>query len=365
MEIKKMAQFPFGNDPAKIEKYLAFWNWDDVTRPLVGFSFVGWFPMNEFAVCQNWVSSDYLTLEMVEPQDFMDDHVRLAREGEIIDDDMIRGACPTQVSIPFLPAMLGNPLRILPQNILGDERKLPWEEALAVSLDAAHPWYRKYMAFIDALVERAGGRFPVSHGPEIGPTDLHAILRGHNESIMDLVTAPQKSAKLLWHLGEIVRDLFDAIWQRIPLYHNGYFDAQYCLWSPRPIIRMQEDATAVYSPDLYRRIVQPVDRMLAESFSCNFMHLHSTSMFLLDAFLEIEEIPCFEINNDAVGPPIADMVPYFQQVQAAGRSLLIRGAFTANDMRLLMDSLESRGLFLNIMVKSMEEIEVLRPIVGM
>ena len=59
------------------------------------------------------------------------------------------------------------------------------------------------------------------------------------------------------------------------------------------------------------------------------------------------------------------MVPYFQQVQAAGRSLLIRGAFTADDMRLLMDSLESRGLFLNIMVKSMEEIEDLRPIVGM
>ena len=86
-----MAQFPFGNDPAKIEKYLAFWKRDDVTRPLVGFSFVGWFPMNEFAVCQNWASSDYLTLDMVEPQNFMDDHVRLAREGEIIDDDMIHG----------------------------------------------------------------------------------------------------------------------------------------------------------------------------------------------------------------------------------------------------------------------------------
>ena len=224
-----MAQFPFGNDPNKIEKYRAFWGRDAVSRPLVGFSFVGWFPMEEFAACRNWTSSDYLTVDMVKPQDFMDDHVRLAREGEMIDDDMIRGACPTQVTVPFLPAMLGNPLRILPQNILGDERKLPWEEALAVGLDAAHPWYLKYMAFIDALVEIAAGRFPVSHGPEIGPTDLHAILRGHNESIMDLMTAPEKSAELLWHLGEIVRDMFKAVWQRIPLFHNGYFDAQYCM----------------------------------------------------------------------------------------------------------------------------------------
>jgi hypothetical protein len=360
-----MAQFPCGNDPVKIEKYRAFWNRDAVARPLVGFSFVGWFPMEEFAVCRNWTSAEYLALDMVEPQDFLDDHVRLAREGEIIEDDMIRGACPTQVTVPFLPAMLGNPLRILPQNILGVERKLPWEEAFAIELEATHPWYLKYMAFVDALVERAAGRFPVSHGPEIGPTDLHAILRGHNESILDLMTAPENSARLLWHLGEIVRDLFKAVWQRIPLFHGGWFDAQYCLWSPGPIIRMQEDATAVYSPDLYRRLVQPVDRMLAQSFSCNFMHLHSTSMFLLDAFLEIEEIPCFEINNDASGPPVADMVPYFQKVQTAGRSLLIRGAFTPTELQLLMDSLEARGLFLNIMVKSMAEIEALRPIVGM
>jgi hypothetical protein len=360
-----MAQIPFGNDPAKIEKYQSFWNRDDVARPLIGFSLVGWFPMEEFAVCQNWGSSEYLSLDMINPQDFMEDHVRLAREGEVIDDDMIRGACPTQVSVPFLPAMLGNPLRILPQNILGGERKLSWDHAFEVSLDAADPWYLKYMAFIDALVEIAAGRFPVSHGPEIGPTDLHAILRGHNESIMDLMDAPGKSAKFLWHLGEIVRDMFEAVWQRIPLFHGGYFDAQYCLWSPGPIIRIQEDATAVYSPDLYRRMVQPVDRMLADSFSSSFMHLHSTSMFLLGAFLEIEELPCFQINNDAIGPPVADMVPYFQKVQQAGRSLLIRGAFSPDEARLLMDSLESRGLFLNIMVKSMEEIETLRPIVGM
>ena len=360
-----MVQISFGNDPAKIEKYLSFWNRDDVPRPLVGFSLVGWFPMEEFAICQSWESSEYLTPDMVNPSDFIEDHVRLVREGEVIDDDMIRGACPTQVSVPFLPAMLGNPLRILPDNILGDERKLSWDEAFAVYLDPANPWYMKYMAFVDALVEIAAGRFPVSHGPEIGPTDLHAVLRGHNESIMDLMDEPEKSAKLLWQLGEVMRDMFEAIWQRIPLFHGGYFDAQYCLWSPGPIIRIQEDATAVYSPGLYRRLVQPVDRMLADAFDSSFMHLHSTSMFLLEAFLEIEELSCFQINNDAVGPPVADMVPYFQKVQEAGRSLLIRGAFTPDEVRLLMDSLDARGLFLNIMVKSMAEIETLRPIVGM
>jgi hypothetical protein len=45
--------------------------------------------------------------------------------------------------------------------------------------------------------------------------------------------------------------------------------------------------------------------------------------------------------------------------------LLIRGSFTPDELRLLMDSLSPRGLYLYIMVESMEEIEQLRPIVGM
>jgi hypothetical protein len=71
------------------------------------------------------------------------------------------------------------------------------------------------------------------------------------------------------------------------------------------------------------------------------------------------------VNNDALGPPVAAMVPYYRRVQEAGKPLLIRGSFNAEEMRLLMDSLEPRGLFLNMMVTRMEEIEALRPLVGM
>jgi hypothetical protein len=214
-------------------------------------------------------------------------------------------------------------------------------------------------------VQFSAGRFPVSHAAEIGPTDLHAVLRGHTQSLLDLADEPEKSARLLWRLGEFFRDVTEDIWKRLPRFHGGCFDAQYSLWAPGPIIRMQEDATAVFSPALYRRFVQPVDRMLARHFVSSFIHLHSTSMFLLDAFLEIEEIRCFEINNDALGPPVAAMIPRFQKVQRANRPLLIRGSFTADELKLVVDALEPRGLFLNIMVKSMDEIETLRPAVAM
>ena len=280
-----MSKAPFGNDPAKIKRYTAFWNREDVKRPLVGFTFVGWFPFQEFAACKAWSSARHLTPDMIAPEAFMEDYIRMLREGETLDDDLIRGACPMQVAVPFLPGILGCNLRILPDNVLGEERHLSWDEALQLELDHEHPWFRKYMEFAQALVACSNGRFPVSHAAELGPTDLHAVVRGHNESIMDLVDEPERSAELLRRMGEIFRDMTEEFWKRVPLFHGGYFDAQYSLWAPGPIIRMQEDATAVFSPALYRKFVQPVDRMLAGHFPSSFIHLHSTSMFLLEAFL--------------------------------------------------------------------------------
>ena len=360
-----MSKAPYGNDPAKIERYEAFWSRADVKRPLVGFSFAGWFPLGEFAVCKEWKSSAYLTPDMIVPEEFMADHLRMLREGEAIDDDLLRGAGPTQVAVPFLPGVLGCKARILPDNVMGEEQNLSWDAALEVHLDTQNPWFRKYVEFGEALVAASHGLFPVSHGAEIGPTDLHAVLRGHNQSILDLVDEPERSAELLTKLGDIFCEFTREFWKQLPLFHGGYFDGQYSLWSPGPIIRMQEDATAVYSPELYRKFVQPVDRRLAGRFASSFMHLHSTSMFLLDAILEIEEIRCFEINNDVCGPPLQDMLGHFQKVQRASRPLLIRGSFNPQEIRLLMDTLEPRGLFLNIMVNTMEEVESLRPLVGM
>jgi hypothetical protein len=88
-------------------------------------------------------------------------------------------------------------------------------------------------------------------------------------------------------------------------------------------------------------------------------------MFILDAFLEVEELKCFEINNDAIGPPLAEMLPFFRMVQQARRSLLIRGSLTPEDARKIMDSLEPRGLYLLVVVKDERETEALRPILGL
>ena len=355
----------FGNDPQKIKGYHRFWGLADVRRPLVGFTMRGFFPMEEYAVTRAWPTNTYLEPEMVMPEAFLQDEERLLKEGELFEDDILRGDMPGASAIPWLSGMLGSRLRILPGNILGEDRAASWDEFERLHLDRENPWFKKYIEFAQVLVKHSRGRYPVSHGALVGPCDILAELRGHTQSIFDIVEEPERARQALWRATHIFEEITVEIWKHLPVFAGGYFDGLYQLWSPGPIIRIQEDSSGLYSPALYRALLQPLDRYLAGRFPSAFIHLHSTSMFILDAFLEIEELRCFEINNDAIGPPLTEMVKYFRMVQQARRSLVIRGSFTPDDIRLLMDSLDPRGLYLLILVKDQREVETLRPLLRM
>ena len=355
---------PFGNDPAKVEGYRKFWKRESVKRPLVGFSMKSWFPLDEFKASAAWPKDGPLTPDMLKPAEFMDDQERLLREGEQVEDDILRGASPSQ-AVFWCCGSLGSTMRVLPGNVVAEEQNAGWETALAKRLDRGAPWYKKYIEFIDVLVKRAAGRFPVSHGTLVGPLDLAVNLRGHGQTIFDLMEEPDKGARLLENMADFFIEITRDAWKRIPRFQGGCFDAQYSLWAPGLIARMQEDAVAVVSPNLYERHIKPVDAKIAREFESCFMHLHATSMFVLDKILEIDALKCLEINNDVGGPPVSWLVPYLKQAQRAKRSLLVRGSFSPDELKLMLDSLEPAGLYLYIMVSERKEIDALRPILGM
>jgi hypothetical protein len=301
---------------------------------------------------------------MIHPQEFLDDWEVLLAEGEVMDDDIIRGPSPIQ-SVFWIEGMLGSRMIVQPGNVQVVGRELPVEELKKVTLDRDSPWFKKYIEFIEALVTRARGRYPVSHGALTGPLDSVAALHGTEQTVVDLMLEPDSMAPVVEQFGRIFRQITDAAWDRIPRFHGGYFDSQYSLWAPSAIARLQEDAMAVISPSLYTKYIRPVDRMVAQGYESAFMHLHSTAMFLLDELLSIDEIKCFQINLDDGGPSLEWMLPYYQKTQKAKKPLLVRGSFSPDDLRLIMDSLEPEGLFLYVMVSDMREVEILRPLVGL
>lgn len=358
-----MSRYPYGNNPGKVKNYEAFWTRSAVNRPMVAFSLKGWFPIGEIGSSKNWKLHDCLTPEMVDLGILASEQAQLLKEGEVMEDDVFRGDSPTQ-GIRWLPGMLGVEQRVLEGNISEEAEHRTWDELENIGLDRENAWFKKYLQFFDILKEAADGKYPIGHATMHGPSDLAFMLRGHETSVMDLYDEPEKSLRLLSRLNLFLDEVTKEGFKHVDRFCGGYFDPQFHLWAPGPIKRLQEDATALYSPQLYREFLKPLDRELAGKFPYNVMHLHSTSMYILEDFLEISEIKSFEINLD-VAADLKAMLPYYKKVQENKRPLIVRGSFLPDDLRLLVDSLEPTGLYIIIMVKSIKEVQELRSILGM
>lgn len=338
----------------KIEQYKQFWKIADVKRPLIGFDVGGFFPFDRFSIQAE--ENEPITPELIEPTSFLNDYEDFLKASNSVEDDLIKGVCPIS-AVPWMEAMLGCNVKRGGHSMWAQERHGSWEELLSMQLDTSNPWFAKYLEFLEVLQEHFRGVCPVGQPILRGMTDLIAVLRGHSESIIDCIESPQETTQLI----EICRDAFLTVIQeqftKIEPFHGGYFLEQYSLWAPDTIIRLQEDASALFSPDLLTQHIIEPDRYLASKFPCSFIHLHSSSMFLLDHFLEIKELDVIQINKDVSGMEVEEMIGYFQKVQKAGKRLLIRGPITKEDMKLLSRKISPNGLIVQTVMDNPSWVE--------
>jgi hypothetical protein len=123
---------------------------------------------------------------------------------------------------------------------------------------------------------------------------------------------------------------------------------------------MQEDASALFSPALYVEFLQEEDRRIASAFPYDVIHLHSSSLHLLDRFVDIEPQKCLEINKDQGGWGVDRMLPLFKMVQSREKKLIIRGKLDLEDLELLRKELSPRALYLQIVIDKPEEAKQLK-----
>ena len=199
--------------------------------------------------------------------------------------------------------MLGSPLRILPESILGEDMDLEWDEIESWS------WTRRTLGSRSTSSspgpwESSAGRYPVSHGTLVGPSDLAGVVRGRNRNIFDMYDEPEKSSDLLWKTARIFVEVLEGA---APAHTNipwRIFGAQYpTVDSPDQPSGCRKTRRDYSLRNSTAASCSRSTRGWPAQYSHNFIHLHSTSMHILDCFLEIEELRCFQVNNDVSGPP--------------------------------------------------------------
>lgn len=338
----------------KIKKYLAFWNRTPVERPMVGFSLGGWFSFQSYGAVQKYRGMENLTPDMLSPEKYLDDYNRIVAPFEQIEEDVIHSVAPIP-AFPWLEAMLGIPVQVGNESIWAKEGGFDYRDIGRLNLSKDNPWRKKYLEFVKALQDRYGNRYPVGQPILRGTSDMVAALRGSQRMIFDLYDCPgdfQRLARVCTDFFiELVRDQL-AVTRP---FHGGFEVESFTLWAPDGIVRMQEDASALFSPDLYVKYLKEEDRRIADAFPNQVIHLHSSSLHLLDRFADIDSLKCIEINKDQGGWGVPQMLSLFRNVQARGKSLIVRGKLDVEDLNLMRKELSPKGLYLQIVVETPEE----------
>ncbi len=338
----------------KLALYREFWDMKPVRRPMIGFDVSGWFPFQRFSDLRGVSERGEILPGMLDARRSLPDYDAFMGRALELEDDFIKGVSPI-TAIPWMEGILGCVLRRNGQTVWAVERLADWPELGDLSGWRDAPWFRCYLDFARELDRAADGAYPVGLPILRGMSDLLSVLRGHMESIVELIERTDEMCALAGRLADVLIGLIRAHHAAVRPFHGGHYIEAYCMWAPGPLARLQEDATAVYSPDLYRQVILEADRVVAKAFPYSLIHLHSSSLFLLEDFLSIREIGVYQVNRDVGEMGLPELIPYLKRIQEDGRRLFLRGPLGRDDLALVAKELSPTGLMVQAVTGRVDE----------
>ena len=339
------------------ERCDAFWARQETDRPLLA-SWVGSYHIADlFKNGLSQLPEGELHPDDIKFESFRDDYEKIFENEKKVASDVPWAAFPLMV-VPWVEAITGCPIYHREGNVWSQPYLDTYDRLDEAGLQPDKSWLEVLIGFTRWLVRLSDGRFPVAVSLMRGPADLLAAMRGVQTSIYDLFDYPGQVERALEILTDLWIEVAFAQLEHIPKFADGHNFSCINLWGRNQGAWFQDDAIAFWSPDFYRRYVYDCEARLSSCMDATGIHLHSPALFTVDELVKIPDLDIIEVNLDDVGQKIPEMIPRFQQILKHKR-LCVWGAFTTEDLILMKENLTTRGLALQLMAETPEEVQAL------
>ena len=312
-----------------LERHEAFWRGEG-TRPLkrvcahVPLEERGHLPL---AGGRRAADGQHITPEMIDPRRFFEGDRRPASP---LNGEFMAGSVPP--ALCWTEAILGCPVRVVTGG--------PWADPFFEEggdpdgLRLNERWLSKLDEFVDYLVKRADGRYPVGQPLFRGPVDMMAAALGHEPMCVGLLESPEWSDAFLRVCADAFIRVAKRRLARTPPFAGGYLSAD-GIWAPGWVVRTQADNAALLSPKVYRERVLPQDRRVIEAFDFPLIHLHSSCLHVVDDLLRVEALKAIQVSIDFPGGPLAhDVLPTLENIIQV-KPLIVTGPVTVEELGAL------------------------------
>ena len=286
-----------------------------------------------------------ITPELLEPSRFYGDH----QTREVIHGDFMVGEGPPGMC--WTEAAFGCPIRIVTGGPWAEswveDCVEDWHDEALVAPD--QDWIDKLGAFVEYLVDRADGRYPITQPLFRGPVDMMFAGLGHEEACIAVKTAPDVADRILAKCAELFNHMATMRLAATPRFEDGYLSS-YGIWAPGTVVRTQVDNASMLSPETYRERVLPFDRKVFEAFDITLIHLHSCCLHIIDDLVQEPDLDCIQVSIDYPGGPLAaEVMPQLRRI-LAHKPLIVTGPVYQSELDQLQRLQPAGGLCLQVQI---------------
>ena len=325
-------------------------------KPLLGFFVGSEYPLFRYEAAKNLPIDRALRPDDFDPELFAEDCERLFTLHEEYGGDFIWSASAFW-GIPWVEAIIGMELyanhgtgSIYTKNSVGT--------SLADSLkpfNRQNKWVILAEKMLQAAAKKSNGRFPLATTRIRGISDILSAIYGEELFIFEVLDDSENIHKTAEKLTDILVDFSKLQLENIPDYHGGIGSFYYNMWVPSRTVWLQEDSTALLSPDLYVQHIKSHDEKIISALESCIMHQHPTGYIPYKQYLDMN-LTALELHIDKGGPSAEELFPVHQAILSC-KPLLIWGEIPLKDLDWIFNKLPPEGLAVACVVNNKKQAE--------
>ncbi len=196
--------------------------------------------------------------------------------------------------------------------------------------------------------EKAQGKYILGCSDLIENIDVLSSLRGAEPMLMDLVLRPEWCDEKLQEINAAWIEAYDRIYDIIKLEDGSSAWNAFSIWGKGKTAKLQSDACAMISPDMFERFVLPYLTEQADYTDNSLYHLDGHQCIVhLDHLLSIENLDCIEWTPDPQVPKGGDpqWYPMYRKILEAGKCVQAIG-IKHNEIVPLLDAVGPKGMYI-------------------
>ena len=334
-------------------RHSAFWRRDEAHEPIVGDKRTDAFLLGGFPLPEDdrpILPEDIDVEAAVEWAEGLFHAGGAGEGGGFLDGDLVWGAPPVP-GIPWSEAIMGCPIHYSRESgsLWAESWLDDWDRMESVLPLSENRWYGKLVEITRAFVRASAGRYPVTQTVTRCPSEVMTAMRGYERLCLDFFDSPDQVERLAAFCTDVWIEAASSLFEILPPFDGGYPAPRLEVWAPGRLVRMEEDAVILFSPETYRRFFREPDRRIAAAFEYSLFHTHSGDTKIVSELVGIEELSGIQVSIDPSGPHYTELIPMLRGVQEAGKALLVTHELPDEDVQVIAGSLSPDGLALERM----------------